>query len=179
MKNLQKVTALVIAILIALSVNAFAMSQSDFVDYVSKDQVINGTTYHIKSSYRKILEDYLADHPITESQADEMKAKYDSFLAYIDSIKVRKIKNTTTSQRQTLLSKANEITSVVGVSVKYNATDKTIEFYDPNGKFIVAIPVSDYDLLVQTGSSNYGYLAIPAVAVVLAVAGVVIYKKRA
>lgn len=177
MEKVQKVAVLVVVLLLALSVKVFAMSQNEFVDYVTKAHTINGTTYKVKASYRRELENYLSDHPITEDEADKMKVKFDSFLAYIDSIGVRKIKNTTYSQKETLLAKANEITSIVGVSVKYNATDKTIEFYDKNGKKITAIQVSDYDQLVQTGSSNYAYVAVPATVALIAIAGVSVFKK--
>ena len=170
---------LTIVLLLALTVKAFAMTQSEFVEYVTKSHTINGTTYQVKASYKRELENYLKDHPITDDQADKMKVKFDNFLSYIDSIGVKQISKATHSQKQTLLSKANEITNIVGVTVKYNATDKTIEFYDENGKFITALPVSDYDYLVQTGSSNYGYLAVPAVAAVIALAGVAVFKKRA
>lgn len=177
MKKVQKVTVLAIVLLIALSTKAFAMSQEDFVDYVTRAHTINGTTYKVNPSYRRELENYLSDHPITEDEADRMKVKFDSFFAYIDSIGVRKISNTTYSQKETLLAKANEISTIVGVSIKYNATDKTIEFFDRNGKKITAIKVVDYDYLVQTGSSNYAYVAVPAGFALMAIAGITIFKK--
>lgn len=179
MKRLLKVIAVTIILTLALSVNAFAMSQSELIEYVSKPHTINGTTYQMNSAYKREINNYVKDHPISDDEANQIKAKFDSFLAYIDSIGVRDISKTTQSQRQTLLAKANEITSIVGVTVKYNATDKTLEFYDNNGKEITALNVSDYNSLVQTGSSNYAYLAIPATLAVVALAGVAVFKKRA
>lgn len=179
MNRLLKVIAVTIILTLALSVNAFAMTQSELIEYVSKPHTINGTTYQMNSAYKREIENYVKDHPITDDQANQMKAKFDSFLSYIDSIGVRSIDECTHSQKQTLLAKANEITAVVGVSIKYNSTDKTLEFYDENGKMITAVSVYDYDKLVQTGSSNYVYFAIPATLAVVALAGVAVFKKRA
>lgn len=177
MKNLKKITLLVVVLLLALSVKTFAMTQDELVEYVTKEHTINGTTYKAPDRYKRELENYLIDHPITDAQADEMKTKFDNLLAYINSLGKTHIKDLTKSEKQTLLDKANEITAIVNVTVKYNATDKTIEFYDADGKKITALPVEDYDTLVQTGSSNYDYAIVAGIVAVVAIAGVVVYKK--
>ena len=181
MKNLQRVTALVVVLLLTLSVKAFAMSQSDFIAYVSKAHTVNGITYQISSSQKKQLVDYLNDHPITEAQADEMKTKFDSLLSYAGSNGIRKASDATRSQKETLLAKANEIAAVIGVSVRFNSTNKTLEFYDKDGKMITAIglELGNAEQFVQTGSSNYAYLAVPVALGVVALAGIVVFKKRA
>lgn len=178
MKNLQKVAVLVVVLLLALSVRVFAMSQSDFIAYVSKAHTSNGITYQISSTHKRELENYLKDNPITESQADEMKAKFDSLISYAGSNGIKDPLKATKEQKQVLLSKANDIASVIGLSVKYNSSDKTLEFYK-DGKFITAVSLVNGYTLVQTGSSNYVYLAIPAAVGVVALAGIVVFKKRA
>ena len=179
MKNLQRVTAFVVILLLVLSAKVFAMSQSDFIAYVSKAHTVNGITYQIKSSHKRDLENYLKDHPITEAQADEMKEKFDSLLSYAGSNGIKDAKEATQAQKQTLLAKLNDITAVIGVSVKYNSTDKVIEFYDKDGKMITTESLVNGEILVQTGSSNYAYVAIPATIAVVALAGIVVFKKKA
>lgn len=178
MRYLQRVAILAIVLLLVLSVRAFAMSQSDFVAYVSKEHTYNGIKYQITAQHKRELENFLKDNPITEAQADEMKAKFDSLVAYAGSNKIIDPTKATYEQKQTMLAKANEIAAVVGVSVKYNSTDKTLEFYK-DGKFITAVPLINGYVLAQTGSSNYAYLAIPVAVGVIALAGFVVLKKRA
>lgn len=177
MKKLQKLALIGMVLLLIMSAKVFAMSQTDFVEYVTKEHTSNGISYHLTESHKRELENFLKDYPITEAQADEMKEKFDSLVTYAGSNRIIDPTKATYEQKQTMLAKANEVAAVVGVSVKYNSSDKTLEFYK-DGKFITAVPLINGYILAQTGSSNYGYMAIPAVAGTVTIAGAVIYKKR-
>lgn len=174
MKNLMRVTVLAVVLMLVLTVKTFAMSQSDFVSYVSKAYTINGATFQITSSQKVKLEKYLADHPITESEADQMRAKFDNVIAYIESTGAKSVDAMTKSQKETLLAKANEVAAVVGVNITYNSSDKVLEFYK-DGVKITTVALKGG--LVQTGSSNYMYVVAPVAAVVLVIGGIVFYKK--
>ena len=45
MKNLKKVAVVTVLLLIVCTVKSFAMSQEDFIEYVSKPYTINGNKY--------------------------------------------------------------------------------------------------------------------------------------
>ena len=105
MRNLQKVAILVTILLVVLSVRVFAMTQSDFVAYVTKEHTYNGITYQMSSTHKRELENYLKDNPITEAQADEMKTKFDSLLAYAGVNGIKDPTKATYEQKQTLLAK--------------------------------------------------------------------------
>ena len=72
---------------------------------------------------------------------------------------------------------ANSAASVLGLSVSYDASSKTLSVYK-DGELIESTTITSSEELVQTGMTNYVYIAILAV-VVIAIAAVVIKRARA
>ena len=72
---------------------------------------------------------------------------------------------------------ANEAASTLGLSLSYDASSKTLSVYK-DGELIESTTITSSEELVQTGMTNYVYIAILAV-VVIAIAAVVIKRARA
>ena len=72
---------------------------------------------------------------------------------------------------------ANSAASELGLSLSYDASTKTLSVYK-DGKLIESSSIASNNELTQTGSANYVYVAILAVAVI-AIAAVVVKRVRA
>ena len=179
MKNLKKVAIITVVLLIALTAKTFAMSQEAFIEYVSKPYTINGSVFQITVANENQLRNYLKDNPITDAEADKMKEIFDGIVAFVESTGAKDINSMTKEQKQELFKRGQEMAAVVGITLTYNNTDKTIEFYK-DGRKITAISIYAIlgrSSLVQTGNSNYGYLIVPVAIAVLAIGGVILFKK--
>ncbi len=176
MKKLQKILVLVAVLMLVLSVKAFAMSQSELIDYISKARSVNGMSFQLSSANKVKLERFFNENPVTEAQAEQIKSKVDETVSYMESTGATSLSTLTQTQKDTVISKANSAASVVGATISYSSTDKAVTVYDKNGKQVEALSVED-GKLVQTGSSNYQYVVIPAVAII-AIAAVVFYINK-
>jgi cobalamin biosynthesis Mg chelatase CobN len=175
MKKLQIVMVLAIVLMLVFSINAFAMTESDLVSYICEAHSVNGGSFQLSSADQVKVKRYFSNHSVTEEEANQIKAKLDDAVAYIGTTGATSLSGLTGSEKTELLSKVNSAASVIGVSLVYNSSDKAVDVYK-DGEKIESL--TDTATLVQTGSSNYQYLIIPAVLAVVAIAGVIYFVKK-
>ena len=100
-------------------------------------------------------------------------------MEYVESTGANHINTMTKAQKKELFARGQEMAAVVGITLTYNSTDKTIEFYKDGRKITASsiYAILGRSSLVQTGSSNYGYVVVPVAIAILAIGGVVLAKK--
>ena len=168
MKKVLVISIISILILIGATNVVNAVTEAELEEYLLGTHIVAGKEVTLTSSEKKQLKDYFDENDITDEQAETIKAKVDECLAIMNKEGVTDVKELTTASKQAMLKKAQEAAAVVGLKVDMstglvtNAAGEPV-FKLPEGK------------LVQTGSSNMGY--VYTVLAIIAVAGIVTYKK--
>lgn len=169
------VSAVVFFAILFIATGVCAYTQQDLYNYLTKAHEINGQTYQLTEADKVKVERFLADNLVTDEQAAQIKAKADVAINYLEQQDVKDVTKLNKTEKEKLLSLANDAADVVGVSLTYNAGDKTVSVFK-DGKLIESVSTNS-NKLVQTGSSNYEYL-VPVVALI-AIATVVSMKRKA
>lgn len=172
-KSLVSTIVFIMILCIATGVNAY--TQQDLLNYLTKAHVVNGQTFQLSAADKVKVERFLADNPVTDEQAAQIKSKADATLNYMEKENVTDLSKLNNTQKEKLLAMANDAADVVGVSVSYSAKDNSVSVYK-DGKLIESIN-ANLNKLVQTGSSNYEYVIAPLVALIAVATGVVIRRK--
>ena len=177
MKKLATVTLLIVMLVGLLAGTVNAATESELLDYLSQEFTVGGETISISESDKVKIERYLNENEVTAEQADSIIAKVDEAIAVLEAAGETDLTKLSQSDKDRLVSIANSAASVLGLSISYDASSKTISVYK-DGTLIESTSITSGDELVQTGSSNYVYIAIIAVAVI-AIAAVIVKRVRA
>lgn len=145
-----------------------------------------GAKYGATAGDKIKIERYLADHPVTEAQANAIVAKANEIAAVLDNAGVTDVKKLSAAQKNQVKALANEAASIVGVTLVFK--NQNVEIYK-DGKMIesTATPInvtpgaapaasSSTPKLVYTGNNGYTVLAIGSV--VVALSAVAIIRKK-
>ena len=177
MKKITK-SVLVLAIamlsLIIFTTKSNAMTANELKDYICNDKGINGTKLVIRDADKVKVEKFFANNEMTDDQANQIKAIIDKGVALSSKAK-----------KQELLSYAQEAAAVMGLTVTYDATEERLDIYK-NGALYDSLnwgvtessKGSTESALVQTGSSNYGYIIIAGIVLIAGIMLVISRKKK-
>lgn len=170
MKKLISILVLVIMIMGVCSIT-FATTSSKLADEI----YAIGKNYGMTEANRVRIERYLKENPVSDEVADKVLAKIKEGAAIFDSAKAGKYSSLTSSQKNQIISIANETASLLGLTLKFKSHD--IEIYK-NGKLI---EVARYDgsKLIYTGNNVNSILVVSSVVVIALVAGFAFRKKFA
>lgn len=177
MKRLAVATLLVVMVVCVLAGTVNAATESELLNYLSKEFTVGGETVSISASDKVKIERYLNENEVTAEQADSIIAKVDEAIAIMEAAGESDITKLSQADKDKLMSIANSAASELGLSLSYDASSKTLSVYK-DGKLIESSSIASSNELVQTGSANYVYVAILAVAVI-AIATVVVKRVRA
>jgi hypothetical protein len=181
MKKFLKISV-VFMIMLACSVCvAKATTSDDLYAYLSQTFTVNGQSVTIDAENLNKAKRYLNQYPVTEAQAEEVKAQVQGTIAIMNEAKVSDYKKLSAAQKEQVKSKIVAAGNAVGAKIVFSSNSNgktTADIYSPDGILFDSVTVSGSDGLVQTGS-DYSFVvyAIAGVAVV-AVAAVVISKKN-
>lgn len=179
MKKLATVTLLIVMLVAFLAGTVNAATESELLEYLSQEFTVGGETISISESDKVKIERYLNENEVTEEQADYVIAKVDEAVSILQSAGETDLTKLSREDKDSLISIANDAASELGLSVSYDASSKTISIYK-DGSLIESVSIYSGSELVQTGSTNYVFYAILAVAVIaLATAGVKRVKANA
>lgn len=167
--------ALLLVVVFALATNVNAATKSELSAYLTKTHTVAGEEVSLSESDKVKVERYLSENDVTEEQADKIIAKVDEAIAVMNEAGVSDITKLSKEDKEKLVNIANEAASVLGLTISYDASTKTISIYK-DGKLIESTSITSNSKLVQTGSSNIAYIAVPVVAII-AIAMVAAYKK--
>ena len=177
MKRLAVVTLLVVMLMGALVGTVNAATESELLDYLSKEFTVAGEKVSISEADKVKIERYLNDNEVTAEQADSIIAKVNEVIAIMDEAGETDLTKLSQEDKNKIISIANSAAEELGLTLSYDASSKTLSVYK-DGKLIESSSIVSNDELVQTGSANYVYVAILAVAVI-AIAAVVVKRARA
>ena len=177
MKRLAVVTLLVVMLMGALVGTVNAATESELLDYLSKEFTVAGEKVSISEADKVKIERYLNDNEVTAEQADSIIAKVDEVIAIMDEAGETDLTKLSQADKNKIISIANSAAEELGLTLSYDASSKTLSVYK-NGKLVEASSLTSGDKLVQTGATHYEYIAIPAVALI-AIAIVVAKRAKA
>lgn len=165
--------ALLFVLVVMMATTVKATATDDLVAFLSKTFTIAGENVSLSSADKVKVERYLEENPVTESEAEAIKAKVNETVDYLNEIGVTDPAKLTTEQKDKVVSLVNEAAAVIDLTVSYNATDKVVSIYK-DGKQIDSISFSD--TLATTGGNNVAYIIVPAVAIIAIAAAFALRK---
>lgn len=165
-------STLVLFVLITLLATSMVTATSS--SSLANDLYALGAKYGVTSADKVKLERYLADNPVTDSQAEQIYAKAQEAVAIAQETGVTDVKDLTAEQKSKIEAKANEAAAIAGVTLTFK--DGVVEVYK-DGKKIDAVTLGS-GKLAYTGNNNT-VLVVSSIAVVALATGVVLRKKFA
>ena len=131
-----------------------------------------GSKYGVTSADKVKMERYLADNPVTEDQANKIVAEAEAAVKVMENAGKTNYKDLTADEKATLKTKANNVASILGVTLTYKTG--AVEVYK-DGKLIETISSKDGKLAYTGNTLNIALVA--SVISIVAVAAVIARKK--
>ncbi len=131
-----------------------------------------GSKYGMTKADRVKIERYLADYPVTESEANAIVAKANEAVKVMENAGVTDYTKLTKAQKAQIKSIANEAASIVDVTLAFKKG--SVEIYK-NGKLIESVS-NNSGKLAYTGNNNV-VLVVSSIAVI-ALASVAVARKK-
>lgn len=153
-------SGLLISSVALVSTNVNAATSTDIINYAKASHELGGKTYTLSSANIAKVERFFETNTITEAQGDTILAKLREAEEVIKSANVANIEDLSAEQKQQVLALLNEAGSVVGVTVSYDKTNKTISVYQ-NGTQVEDFSVSGK--LPFTGTNVAPFVSVLAV----------------
>lgn len=171
MKRLFAVTILFVVLMTVLATSVNAVSTSEMIEKLYQ----MGQPYGMTQADKVKMERFFADNPVTEAQADQIIAKGEEAVALMQAAGTTNYKELTTEQKNQLKSIANEVASIVGVSLVFKKG--TVEIYK-DGVLIETITSNGSTTLAYTGNTTNMILVVSSVAII-ALAATAVARRRA
>ena len=169
MKKTLAIVLLAIIAVMALATGVNAATSSTLAD----ELYAKGSKYGMTSADKVKIERYLAENPVTDSQANELLAKADEAIAVMEKAGVTSYDKLATAQKNEIKSIATEAAKTIDLKLVFKT--KSVEIYNNAGKLVETV-TNNSGKLAYTGNTVNVVLAVSAVAV-LAVATIVVRKK--
>ena len=135
MKKLATITLLVVMLVAFLAGTVNAATESELLEYLSKDFTVGGETVSISESDKVKIERYLNENEVTEEQADYVISKVDEAVAVLQSAGETDLTKLSREDKDSLISIANDAADELGLSLSYDASSKTLSVYK-DGKLV-------------------------------------------
>lgn len=172
----MKKMILAIVTIITLScfvTDVFAEGNNELLEYAKTTHFIAGDYVRLSNADIVKVERFLREYPVTDAEASQIIDKANKIIDILNQAGVSDLTKLSSTQKQEVLRLAEEAASVIGATLTYDNTNKTIVIYK-DGKKIEAISLNPY--LKQTGKSNVLTISIAAISVVGLTT--LIYRKR-
>ncbi len=169
MKKGLYVFVMVVTLLIGVK-TVDAVSVDEFINHVTKVQNINGNEVSFVSKAE--VERYLTVNDISEEELSYIENKFDEGVAILKSSGATSLSELSQKDKDKLEALATEASEETGIKFNINS-NKSVTLYNVDGSVFAEESIK----IKQTGSNNYEYLYVPAIAIV-AVATIVILRKK-
>ncbi len=136
-----------------------------------------GAKYGMKASEKVKMERYLADHPLTEAECNEILALANQADKVMQENGTTDVKSLPADVKAQLKSLANQAASIADVTLDFKSDG--VNVYDENGTLLDSISADTLGKLAYTGNSVNVVLVVSSVAVVALAAGMIARKKFA
>ncbi|HCI59582.1 MAG TPA: hypothetical protein DE313_02060 [Ruminococcus sp.] len=201
---MKKLSAIFVALLLvaATAITAFAAginsSEQAVLDKLNGTVTMQGNQMRISQEFVNQAENYFNTIEMTEQESKDIIAIIDEGNSFLVNSGASDFKSLSYDQKQVLLGYGQKAVGVIGMTMSYDSTTRTITVTDPNGN--VAFSVSEANYLVpangsSSGSSGnssnsgsvikttgsdvnyFGFIALGAAAVVLVAGGAMFVVK--
>lgn len=133
-----------------------------------------GAKYGVTESHKVKMERYIANHPVTDEQANQVMAKVDEVVKVFENAGVTNIAKLSSADLKKVQNLATEAASIVDVKIVWKGT--TVDIMNAG----TVEDVLDFSgTLPYTGNEVNGALVVSSVAVVALAAGFILRKKFA
>ena len=122
MKKLATVTLLIVMLVAFLAGTVNAATESELLEYLSKDFTVGGKTISISAADKVKIERYLNENEVTAEQADSIIAKVDEAVAVLEKAGETDLTKLSQADKDKLVNIANSAASVLGLSISYDAS---------------------------------------------------------
>ena len=157
---MKKLSAILVALVLvaATAVTAFAAginsSEQAVLDKLSSTVTMQGNQMRISQEFVNQAENYFNTIEMTEQESKDIIAVLDEGNKYLENSGAADFKSLSYDQKQVLLGYGQKAVGVIGMSMSYDSTTRTITVTDPKGN--VAFSVSEANYLVPAGGSSSG-----------------------
>lgn len=197
---MKKLSAIFVALLLvaATAVTAFAAginsSEQAVLDKLNGTVTMQGNEMRISQEFVNQAENYFNTIEMTEQESKDIIAIIDEGNSFLVNSGASDFKSLSYDQKQVLLGYGQKAVGVIGMTMSYDSTTRTITVTDPNGN--VAFSVSEANYLVPANGSSgnssnsgsvikttgsdvnyFGFIALGAAAVVLVAGGAMFVVK--
>lgn len=170
MKKLVTVTLLVVMLVIVFNTIVSAATTST----LANDLYVRGAKYGMTTADKVKIERYLAENPVTNSQADAIVAKADEAVAIMEEAGVTDYTRLTQAQKDQLKTIAIQIAEIIDVKLVFKP--KSVEIYTKDGKLIEIVSLEG-NKLAYTGNTTNTLLVVSGIATI-ALASIIIAKRK-
>ena len=168
MKKLLTISILAIALVLMAVTGVNATTNDNLAETLYNI----GAKYGMTKADKVKIERYLADYPVTESEANAIVAKANEAAKVMDEAGVTDFSKLPKDKKAEIKSIANQAASIVGVTLTYKSG--SVEIYK-NGKLIETV-TNNNGKLAYTGNNNM-VLVVSSIAVI-ALASVAVARKK-
>lgn len=168
MKKLLTISILAIALVLMAVTGVNATTNDNLAETLYNI----GAKYGMTKADKVKIERYLADYPVTESEANAIVAKANEAAKVMDNAGVTDFNKLSKEQKAEIKTIANQAASIVDVTLTYKSD--SVEIYK-NGKLIETV-TNNNGKLAYTGNNNM-VLVVSSIAVI-ALASVAVARKK-
>ena len=170
---MKKLSAMLVALILvaATAFTAFAAGINDseqaVLDELKTSVKMNGSEMVIPSEFVNQAENYFNTIDMTADESSQIIAVLKKGESFLENSGASNIADLTFAQKQTLLAYGKEGVGVLGMTMSYDTSTKTLTIYDANGK------VKDGSAIKTTGvaADFSGVAAVSAVALIMVAGG--------
>ena len=172
MKKLLKITIVLALLLLVGATTVNAATPEEFLSYVTSPVTIDGKSVTLVTASQKAeIERYIAENKVSEEDLTYLEGKFDEGVKVLQEAKVTDIKNLPDTAQSKIENLAKEASAKT--NIKYNVnSDGSVTVYNKDN----TVFTTTSKIVKQTGSSNYEYIYVPAIAIV-AVAIVLVTRR--
>ncbi len=187
---MKKLSAMLVALILvaATAFTAFAAGINDneqaVLNELKTSVKMNGSEMVIPSEFVNQAENYFNTIDMTADESTEIIAILKKGESFLENSGASNIADLTFAQKQTLLAYGKEVVGVLGMTMSYDTSTKTLTIYDTNGKVAFsAVPtltkagqIKDNNAIKTTGAeANFGGVAAVSAVSLIMVAGGAFY----
>ena len=170
MKKILTIAVLSVMLVALLITGVHAATSETLADELYAKLAPYGATQGDKVQMQR----YLADHKLTDEQANAILTKASQAVTVMDSQGVKNYKELTSEAKDTVKSLAQEAAEVIGGTVSFVNGKATV--LDAEGNEIAVVSLTNAGTLVYTGNNNIA-IVVSSIAVI-ALAAIVVAKTR-
>ncbi len=172
MKKLLKITIVLALLLLVGATTVNAATPKEFLNYVTSPVTIDGKSVTLVTASQKAeIERYISENKISDDTLNYLKGKFDEGVKVLQDAKVTDINKLTDADKAKIEKLANEASEETGIKFTVGSNGSVTVYNIDGTEFTKTSPT-----IKQTGSSNYEYIYVPAIAIV-AVAIVLVTRR--